>query len=123
MQTQADVEHLDVREGGGLHGVPGGEALPEDPLVLEGVEPALGRGIVPAIALAAHRADYAVLGQLGMEHLTRVLAPPIGMVVQPQSRLVSKPTHGQRVADQIGLMRGYSDQPPTSQLNRSSAMA
>ena len=57
MQTLAIVEHLDVLEGGGLHGVAGGEALCEDTLVLEAVEPALGRGVVPAVPLAAHRAD------------------------------------------------------------------
>ena len=78
MQTLAVVEHLDVLEGGGLHGVAGGEAFPEDPLVLESVEPALGRGIVPTLTLATHRADHAVLGQFGLERLARVLASPIG---------------------------------------------
>ena len=30
---------------------------------------------VPAVALAAHRADHAVLDELGLKHMTRVLLP------------------------------------------------
>jgi hypothetical protein len=55
------VEHLDVLEGVGLHRLLGGEAFPEDPFVFQAIEPALGWGVVPVVALAAHRAEHAVL--------------------------------------------------------------
>ncbi len=54
MQTLAVVEELDVREGRGHHVISGGEALPEEPLFFDAVEPALGRGDVPAVHFAAH---------------------------------------------------------------------
>ena len=60
MLPLAVVEHLDVLEAGGLHVGMGGIPNAMHPLVLEAVEPALGRGIVPAVALPAHRARHAV---------------------------------------------------------------
>ena len=42
--------------------------------VLQTVEEALRRRVVPAVALAAHRAGHAVLGQLGLEDAAGVLA-------------------------------------------------
>ena len=94
MQTLAIVEHLDVLEVDGLHGVAGGEALPEDPLVLESVEPVLGWGIVPTMPVAAQRADPAVRRQRRLARLACVRAPSIGRVDQPRDRLASKPTPG-----------------------------
>ena len=54
LQALAVVEELDVPEGRGHHVISGGKALPEEPLVFDAVEPALGRGDVPAVHFAAH---------------------------------------------------------------------
>ena len=95
MQTLAIVKHLDVLEGDGLHGVAGGEALPDkDPLVLDSVEPALGWGIVTTMPFAAQRAVPAVRRQHRLARLACVRAPSIGRVDQPRDRLASKPTPG-----------------------------
>ena len=67
------VEHLDVLEQVGDCRVPRDVARAVDPFVLEAVEEALGGRIVPAVALAAHRTDHAVLGERGLEQATRVL--------------------------------------------------
>ena len=55
-----------------------------NPLVLQAVEEALARRVIPAIPLAAHRANHAVFGQPGLEHMTRVLAAPLRVVVDFQ---------------------------------------
>ena len=46
-------------------------------LVLETVEPAFGRGIIPAVSFATHRADHAVFLELPLKYLAGVLATPI----------------------------------------------
>jgi hypothetical protein len=117
MYTLAVMEHPDVREGGGLHGVPSGEALPEDALVLEAVEPALARGVVPAVALAAHRADHAVVRKLLLEGMTRTGSPE-GSGGSVPGRLAPKPTSGQRVADEIGCHALLQRPPMILRVNR-----
>src|SRR3972149_9028112 len=72
------VEHLDVLEQVSDDFLAGGVACAVDPLILEAVEEAFGRRIIPAVTLAAHRADHAVLGELGLEHEAGVLAAPGG---------------------------------------------
>ncbi len=62
------VEHLDVLEQVSDGFLAGGVACTVHPFVLEAVEEAFGRRIVPAVTLATHRADHAVLGELGLEH-------------------------------------------------------
>ena len=56
MQPFPVVEDLDVPKARSLHVGMGGVANIMDPLVLEAVEPAFGRGVVPAVALPVHRA-------------------------------------------------------------------
>ncbi len=46
-------------------------------LVLETVEPAFGRGIIPAITFTAHRADHAVFLELSLKFFAGILATPI----------------------------------------------
>jgi hypothetical protein len=106
MQTLAILDHLGVRELGGLKGAIGSEALPNDQVVLDAGEPVLGRGVVPTIALGAHRADHTALRQLRLERLTRELATPIGMGDEPPCRLAPKPTHGQRDGEEFGRHAG-----------------
>ena len=48
------VEDLDVLEAGGLHVGMSGIANPMHPLVLEAVEPALRRRVIPAVPFPAH---------------------------------------------------------------------
>ena len=101
MQALAVVEHLDVLEGRGLHRSRVAEALPVDPLILEAVEPALGRRVIPAVPLAAHRADHAVFLQLVLEGVAGVLAAPVGVMHQPRGRLPAEPGHGQRIGHDV----------------------
>lgn len=70
------VKHLDVVERRRLHVLVCSKADAMHPLVLEAVEPALGRGVVPAVPLVAHRAGHAVSGQLVLKRLAGVLTAP-----------------------------------------------
>jgi hypothetical protein len=102
VQPLTVVEHLDVLDGVGLHRLVGGEAFPEDPLVLEAIEPALGWGVVPTVALAAHRAEHAILGQLPLKGMAGVLATAIGMMDQAWGWFTAKARHAQRIDNEIG---------------------
>ena len=51
-------------------------------LVLEAVEPALGRRVVPAVPFPAHRADPAVRLELVLKGMAGVWATPVGRVHQ-----------------------------------------
>ena len=68
-----------------------------DTLVLETIEPAFSRGIIPTIPLAAHRADHAVLFQPVLEVKTGILTAPIRVMDQPCRRFPAEPRHGQRI--------------------------
>ena len=81
------VKHLDVFEGVGRGLGPRRVAGTVDSLVLETVEPALRRRVVPAIAFAAHRAGHAVVGKLVLEHPAGVLAAAVRVVQHARRRL------------------------------------
>ena len=70
-------------------------------LVLEAIEPALSRGVIPTIPLAAHRADHAVLFQSVLEGKTGILTAPIRVVNQPRRRFPAEPRHGQRIGHDV----------------------
>jgi hypothetical protein len=95
------VEHLDVLEAGRRHLAARREADTMHSLVLEAVEPALGRGVVPAVALAAHRTGHAVFGKLALKGMTGILAASIGVMQYARRRLSPEPRHGQRVRHDI----------------------
>jgi hypothetical protein len=80
MQPLPVVKHLDVLEGRGRHVLARREAPAMHPLVLEAVEPTLGRRIVPTVSLAAHRAGHALFSELVLKCMAGVLAAPVGMV-------------------------------------------
>ena len=82
--------------------------------MLEAVEPALGRSIVPAVSLAAHRADHRVFGQLVLEKLAGGLATPVGVMKQARRWLAPEPGHGQGVGDDVRRQAGL--QRPTNHL-------
>ena len=65
-------------------------------------EEPFGNGVIPAIVLAAHAADEAVLGQQILAKCARVRAAPVRMDDQARRRLALLDRHCQRVADQFG---------------------
>ena len=73
MLPLAIVKHLNVFEAGRPHFSLGSVTQAMVAFVLETVEPALGRRVVPAISLAAHRTRHAERAQLVLVGLTGVL--------------------------------------------------
>ena len=107
MQPFPVVEGLDVLEAGRRHLGTRREAYAMHPLVLEAVEPALRRGVIPAVALAAHRADHAELGELVLKGMTGILASPVGVVHQPRRWFPAEPRHGQRIRHDVRRHAGF----------------
>ena len=74
MTTTAVIKHFNVfeqvRHGFAMRAIP--RAV--NPLVLQAVEEAFRRRIVPTISFAAHRAAHPVRGQLALEVVAGVLA-------------------------------------------------
>lgn len=101
MEAPAVVERLDVVEQVGLRFGPHGVAGAMHPLILQAVEEALARRVVPAISLAAHRAGHPVLFQLRLKGEARILAAPVGVMDQARRRLPAEPGHGQRIDDDV----------------------
>ncbi len=67
------------------------------PPMLEAVEPALGGRVIPAIALAAHRTDHAVLLERIPKRRAGVRAAAVGVMPQTRGRPAAEPRHGQGV--------------------------
>lgn len=67
------VEDLDVFRAGGLHVGVSGIAYSMHPLVLETVEPALRRRIIPAVSFPAHRAGHAEPLELVLKGMAGIL--------------------------------------------------
>ena len=67
---------------------------------------ALGRRIVPAVALAAHRRLHAVALERVLELAAAVLAAPVRVEDQSGCRLAPEPRHAQGIRDQAGLYVG-----------------
>lgn len=78
------IEHLDVLEARRLYVVMRGTADAMHSLILEAVEPALCRRVIPAAPLAIHRAGHAVRHELALKGVACVLAAPVGMVHQAE---------------------------------------
>src|ERR1044072_3623044 len=102
MTTTAVVKHFDVLEQirNGL--LTRAINLVVDALIVQRVEEALRGRVVPAIALATHRAHYAIVVKLALKRLTGILAAAIGVMNQPRLRTPSQPRHTQRVDDDVG---------------------
>ncbi len=113
--TTPIVKHLDVIEriGNGLAARCVTSAM--RPLVLQAVEEALGRRIVPAVTFPAHARDHAVLGELLLASVAGVLTAPIRVMDQARPRLPAKPGHGQGIRHDVGrhpqLQRPADDLP------------
>ena len=63
MAAGAVVERLDVVEDGGAGFAPGGEVAAMNQFIFQAAPERFHRGIVVAVALAAHRGDEAMVGQ------------------------------------------------------------
>ena len=91
------VEPFDVIEQIGDRHLPRRIACAVQPFVLQAVEETLRGRVVPVISLAAHRADHAVVAELALEGLARMLGVPIRVMNQPRHRFSAGPRHRQRI--------------------------
>ena len=83
MKPRAVVEALDPLEDREAGGFSCAVVLVVDELGLEGVEEALGDGVVEAVPRPAHARDEAVAVEQGLVGGRRVLAAAIGVVDEP----------------------------------------
>ena len=88
------VERLDVVEQIGLRFGPRAVAGAMHPLIFQTVEEALGRRVVPAVALAAHRTDHPVGFQPRLKGVACILASSVGVMDQARCRFFVEPGHG-----------------------------
>ena len=101
MQPLPIVKHLDILEGHGRHLFARAPTPAMHPLVLKAIEPALGRRIIPAATLAAHRANHAVFSELVLKHMAGVLAAPVFVMHHAGHRLSAEPCHRQRIRHDV----------------------
>ena len=80
MLADSVIKDFDIFKARGLHFSMGSVAHAVVSLVLEAVEPALGRRVIPAISLAAHRARHAERLELVGKGMTGILAAAIRMM-------------------------------------------
>ena len=78
-----------------------GKACAVNAFALEAVEPAFGRGIVPAVAFATHRAGHAVGVESVLKGLAGILDATVGVMNNPWCGAAAKPGHGQGVSGQL----------------------
>jgi len=95
------VEDFDVFEADDLHVGVRRIANAMHPLVLEAVEPAFRRSIVPAISFAAHGADPAVVLKLVLKGMAGIRAAPVGVRHQACGRSLAELGHGQRIRGDV----------------------
>lgn len=91
------VEHGDVLEQITRGFVASRIAHAMNLLVLKAVEEALGRGVVPAVALARHRSAHAVGSQAGLVSMTSALASAVRVKQHPGFGPTAEPRHRQRI--------------------------
>src|SRR5271156_3839416 len=84
-------------------------------LILQAVEETLAGGVIPAIALAAHRREHAVVSELFLKVVAAILAAAIRVMNQPWLRTTPEPRHAQGIDHQIlghPLAHRPADDPP-----------
>lgn len=99
--TPVVVGHFDVIEQIGNRLGAGRVARAINPFVLQAVEEALRRRVVPAVPLATHRANHAVLGNFLLVHMAGVLASPIRVMDQAGCWSSAELAHGQRIGHDV----------------------
>lgn len=101
MTTTAVIKHFDVfeqvRDGFAMRAIP--RAV--NPLVLQAVEEAFRRRVVPTISFAAHRAAHPVRGQLALEVVAGVLTASIRMMQRAGRGPAAEPRHRQRIGHKL----------------------
>jgi len=80
MKPDGAIELVDVVSDDAPSMLDVSEDAPLDALVFERREEALGDGVVPAVALATHAADEAILVELGDVAARAVGAPAVGVM-------------------------------------------
>ena len=83
MQPVRIVKAFDVIGDGVFSRPPGRPRLTVDELGFERREEALGDGIIPAVALATHRTDDAMIAQHSLIRHGGILAAPVGRCTRP----------------------------------------
>ena len=124
MFAPAVVEQLDVIEGVSNSFLSGFVAGAMHPLILVAVEEAFRRRIVPAVALAAHRTDHAIFLQPAPERRGwHIGFPGRNDGVRPGAGFLRNHAMVKASITMSAVILGFSDQPTTSRLNRSSTTA
>ncbi len=72
-----------------------------DPRVFEAVAPTLGGCVIPAIPVAAHRADHAVGRQFVLNGVSGIRATPIRMMPQSPCGFPAEPRPRQRIGHNV----------------------
>ena len=96
------IKDFDIFKAGSPHVGMGCVPYAMDALVLETVKPAFSGGVIPAIALAAHRTRHVEFLELFLKRIAGVLASSIRVMHDARPRSLAKPGHRQRIGDQIG---------------------
>ena len=90
MEAVAVVKHLDVIHRIGPGFIPRGVERIVCSLGFQAAEKTFGHCIIPAVPLAAHRADHLVIFQFLLIGLGSVLAALIRMVKETRSKMTAK---------------------------------
>ena len=77
------------------------------PFILQAVEEAFRGCVVPAVALAAHRASHPKLGELRPEGVAVLLAAPIRVMDQTRRRTPTEPSHRQCIEHDVSRHPGF----------------
>jgi hypothetical protein len=117
------AEHLDVVEQVGNRFGTGRVARTIRPFGLKADDEALREHVVPATALAARRADRAVLAELDLENVVRVLTAPVRVMSQSRQQFSPEPRHRGRIHHAARRLPRLDRPTTTSRLNRLSTMA
>src|SRR5690348_4788044 len=102
MSALSVVEDLDVFKDLGARSGSRHEGTIADELFLQRREEALGDGVIPAVAFAAHALAHAVTPQPSAKHPARVLAAAVAVEDEPGWRPAQLHGGVQRFADELG---------------------
>ena len=100
MQTSRVVIQRHVFAHVGNRFLPGSVAAITAPFPFQAAKESLYRGIVPAITVATHAADYAVLLQPSLIVMAGVLTASVGMMQQTRQRFSQVDRHHQSTQQQ-----------------------
>src|ERR1700754_227725 len=121
MTTTAVIKHFDVfkqvRDGFAMRAIP--RAV--HPLVLQAIEEAFRRRVIPATAFAAHRAAHAVRAQLALEFVARILTASVRVMQHTRRGPATEPCHRQRVGYEVrrhARLDGPAHDLPVEQVQR-----